>query len=248
MVPGPIAAKLISSFAEMGQQIGPASQESRAAVVGESHGLAPRSLGILRPAYLIFLVSLVSTYFLSPERLTGQEESPAVAVFVTPATRLSQISGHDRLWIGGWGGFAIPSGWSFGGAAFVLPNGVTLPGNAPGLDLDLTAAYGGAIAKYRWLALGDGPSVAGQLLFGAGNLDIVNPATQVETDSDNFLVLEPEIFLEQQIVPHLALSLSGGYRFTFGVEDLPMLDNDALSGASISLGFRLQYPSLRLGN
>jgi len=83
------------------------------------------------------------------------------------------------------------------------------------------------------------------LLLGGGNAEVVEAAVGRELGADNFLVVEPRLLWSRQIAEFAQGTLALGYRAAFGVDDLPGIGGQQLSGPSLSLSVSILQRSLR---
>jgi len=124
-----------------------------------------------------------------------------------------------------------------GGGGVTILHRVEIEGSEGGTGFSLDLGYGGLILRY-WEPLA-GPLV-GQagLLLGAGHAEVRDQLTRREVGSDNFLVSEAEMSVFYPLFSRLYLGVSGGYRLTAGVDDLPGVSPTDLDSFTATLSLR----------
>lgn len=165
------------------------------------------------------------------------EQTPASAALEASVT-LSKVRGETGLFAGGRGLLGTGGRVALGGAGWILTTDISIPTGSPGSDLQLLVAYGGITAEVAVLG---GTPVRGFLrtLVGAGSARVELPVVATEIAADNFAVIEPEAIILRTLRGALSIGAGLGYRFVFGVEDLPGVLAGDLSGPSASLFLRV---------
>jgi hypothetical protein len=162
---------------------------------------------------------------------------PASAALEASVT-LSTVRSEPSFFAGGRGLLSTGGRVALGGAGWILATDASIPTGNPGADLRLLVAYGGIIAE---VAVLDGTPVRAfvRTLVGAGSARVELPVVATEIAADNFAVIEPEAVILRRLRGALGIGAGLGYRFVFGVEDLPGVVSGDLSGPSASLFLRV---------
>ncbi len=170
-------------------------------------------------------------------RAQALEQRPASAALEASVT-LSKVRGETGLFVGGRGLLSTGGRVAIGGAGWLLTTDTSIPTGNPGSDLQLLVAYGGIAAE---VAVRAGTTVRLFLrtLVGAGSARVELPVVATEIAADNFAVFEPEAVILRRLRGVLGIGAGLGYRFVFGVEDLPGVLSGDLSGPSASLFLRV---------
>ena len=135
--------------------------------------------------------------------------------------------------VGGDMRIGLDASTSVGGAGWVLVTPSEIDGEVTGSELQLAIAYGGVLVERRLT----GPGTVGlglRLLLGAGNAKVSLPVVDTEIAVDNFGVIEPELVGAWNSTRWLQLRGQIGYRFVYGVEDLPQVGPRDLRGATLT--------------
>jgi len=190
----------------------------------------------MRSAVLFLLLLL-------PGPLAAQEAEPSqepprargTAAFLFKASSLAHA---DRVFLGGWAGLTFGNRFSVGGGGVALTKDVMLGGQESASGFELGMGYGGALIQYRYpLRSGFGPRLG--LLIGAGHAEVRDRLSGRELGADNFGIMEPEAGFYFSVLPWLHLAGSVGYRWTWGVEDLPLVRSDDLAGGTATVSVRI---------
>ena len=136
--------------------------------------------------------------------------------------------------LGGEASLHFARHFSIGAAGGALLKATPVVESGADLGTELRMGYGGLLFGYASGAE-HAVSLAGRLLVGAGNAEVRAVPVGNELGADNFLVVEPEIFLRILAVAPFHIGLAAGYRFVLGVQDLPTLVADDLEGASLTV-------------
>jgi hypothetical protein len=150
-----------------------------------------------------------------------------------------EVAGANRAFIGGGIGLYFGERFAIGGAGLALTDNVELEGSESSTGFDLGMEYGGLTLQY-WLPWTERLTWEAGLLAGAGHAQVRSLITGAEVGADNFGVMEPEIRLSMTTLPWLQVGGSLGYRFVWGVDDLPRVAVEDLRSFSISLNLRLR--------
>ncbi len=171
-----------------------------------------------------------------PGALRAQREASAQAS-LEAELGVTWVRSRAVALAGGSALFRVRDDFSFGGAGYVVVHRVDL--SQPGSALELALAYGGLLGEVR-IRESDRIRWTARLLLGAGNAKAVVPVVGTELNSDNFGVLEPRLVASAWIARPISAKVEAGYRFVYGLEDIPRMSAEQLRGfvltASICLG------------
>jgi len=178
----------------------------------------------------------------SGAQVTPETPEPA-RVGATAAVVLEggQVAGARRMFVGGWGGLVFGNDLVVGGGGAALSRRVEITGSESATGFDLGVGFGGIYVRYaaaRWGA------IAGEwgLLLGAGHAEVNDRLVGLEVGADNFMVLAPEAGLTYEVFRELHLGVSVGYRYVWGVEDLPLLSSEDFRSVTGTLSVRVGGP------
>lgn len=187
-------------------------------------------------------VLLAASLVLAPPTLRAQEtregDSFRAWILGQASWKITEVAGHRSSLIGGSLAFGLTPRTMVGGAGFQL-SGSTSPDPAPersGRRLDF--GYAGVMVE-RLHALDPDWAATGTVLLGAGHGTVRNRDLGVELGADTFGVVELEGGVVWRRPSPFQASLGGGYRFTYGVQDLPGVTSADLRGFTLTLGVRL---------
>ncbi len=175
-------------------------------------------------------------------QVTPQAPEPArVGATAAVVVEGGHLAGASRMFVGGWGGLVFGNNLVVGGGGAALSRRVEITGSESPTGFDLGVGFGGIYVRYaaaRWGAL------AGEwgLLLGAGHAEVNDRLVGLEVGADNFMVLAPEAGLTYEIFRKLHLGASVGYRYVWGVEDLPLLSSEDFRSLTGTLSVRLGGP------
>lgn len=128
----------------------------------------------------------------------------------------------------------------FGGAGWVLLGTTAVPSGNPGSPYELRFAYGGLVGELVLVETERG-ALSLRTLIGAGNAKVTSvPIMTTLIGADNFGVFEPELAGAWRLHRGLHITAAAGYRFTFGVEDLPGVSPSDLRGPSLRTGLAIR--------
>ena len=140
--------------------------------------------------------------------------------------------------VGGDARISFGTSFSLGGGGWVQTKPMIISGVAGASDLELAISYAGVQSEYRlWPPQGAG--IGFRLLVGAGSAKVSLPIVGTELAADNFGVVEPEVVGLLPLRDFAALRAQVGYRFVYGVEDLPQVDAKHLRGMTLTLSLSL---------
>jgi hypothetical protein len=155
------------------------------------------------------------------------------------------LDGKDAIMIGAKGGWVIDHRLTIGLAGTIFVNDIQFSSYAKYDELSLAGSYGGLLIE-PVLAPFAPIHFAFPVIIGAGGIASIyyqqwlndKYIEPVVWDSDAFLVIEPGIELEVNVVPFMRASLGVSYRHT-SLINLPDTRKDALRGlnANFSLKF-----------
>ena len=170
-------------------------------------------------------------------QLTGSESTTATT-FVSAGLRRTSLRNSGAWMVGGEARISFGSAFSLGGGGWAMAKPLGIPSVASESDLQLAVSYAGVQAEYRlWPAQAAGIGL--RLLAGAGSAKVSLPIVGTELAADNFGIVEPEIVGILPMHDFAALRTRVGYRFVYGVEDLPRVDPKHLRGATLTLSLML---------
>jgi len=183
------------------------------------------------------LVALATLTIPIQAQVAPSGSSTATAI-VSAGVRRTSFRNRGAWMVGGDAQISFSTAFSLGGGGWTMTKPLALSGVANASDLELAVSYAGVQSEYRlWPALGAGIGL--RLLVGAGSARVSLPIVGTELAADNFGVVEPELVVVLRLRDFAALRAQAGYRFVYGVEDLPQVDPIHLRGATISLSLLL---------
>ncbi|MEJ2203035.1 MAG: hypothetical protein P8170_02890 [Gemmatimonadota bacterium] len=176
---------------------------------------------------------------ISPVVLRAQatEQIPAFAVLEASLT-FSTLRGEASSFVGGTGLLSTGGRLAVGGAGWIQATDAAIPTGTQGSELELLVAYGGVAVQ---VALRDREPVGVfvRALLGAGSARVRLPVVGTEIAADNFGVVEPEVAILRHLPSIFSIGAGLGYRFVFGVEDLPGVRSGDLRGPVARLFVRV---------
>jgi len=186
---------------------------------------------------------LLASLLVLPGPLPAQSapEEPApdrVEAAAAALLRTGEIAGIRGPLLGGWVGIVFGDRFVLGGGGTTLLEDVDLPGLEGSTGFDLRMGYGGVILKYR-SPLSPRLTGEGGFLLGAGHAEVRDRLAGIEVGAENFLTLEPEVILYLDLFRGTSVGVGLGYRFAWGVEDLPRATAQDLRSALGSLSLRI---------
>lgn len=191
----------------------------------------------MRFAALFLLLLLIPGPARAQESAASEDVARAsgTAAFLVKASSLADV---DRVFLGGWAGLTFGNRFSFGGGGVALTKDVMLGGQESASGFELGMGYGGALFQYRY-PLRPRLQPHFSLLVGGGHAEVRDRLTGREIGADNFGIIEPEGGISFRVLSWLHLAGSAGYRWTWGVEDLPLVQSDDLAGVTATLSLRV---------
>jgi hypothetical protein len=162
-------------------------------------------------------------------------------------TRFTRLRGEEALLLGIKGGIIFDGRLFVGlsGHGMVTPNRFTGQTSSPGgiqvdRNLSLKFGYGGVELGYA-LAPVKVVHIYIPVLFGAGMGEVVHkfddqvdfnsvPYSEAVVDNSIFLVVEPGLQVEVNILPYMKFGFGGSYRQVFGANLAFGIDDPSLSG------------------
>jgi hypothetical protein len=152
-----------------------------------------------------------------------------------PVVRVGDFAGKTAGFIGGRGGVLLGRGFTIGGMGMGLVND-NIREPAPG-SRQLMMGYGGLYVE-QMLAPSKLVHVSvGALLGGGGASWVDRLDRRIQTPSDGFFVVEPEVSLEVNVTRFFRLGLTGSYRYLDGL-GLSGLPTDQLNGPMGGVSFK----------
>lgn len=159
----------------------------------------------------------------------------------------TMIDGRNGLLMGGRGEWIIGHGLGlgFGGYGFINDPTYNVDDN---LYYSLTGGYGGFVIEP--IIMGRWPvHIALPVLLGAGGVALTSYSDEVFMqlepydvfleDASAFLVAEPGIELELNMVRWMRLAFFGSYRFTTNIVSMGSINDKAINGWSAGITFKV---------
>lgn len=169
----------------------------------------------------------------TPETLFGN--IGRVSGWGGPVVRVGDFAGKTAGFIGGRGGVLLGRGFTIGGMGMGLVNDnirEPLPGSR-----QLMLGYGGVYLE-QMLAPSKLVHVSvGTLLGGGGASWVDRLDRRIQTPTDGFFVVEPEVALELNVTRFFRLGVTASYRYTDGLA-LAGLPADRMNGYTGGLSFK----------
>jgi len=186
------------------------------------------------------LVLLAALAAAAPSGVAAQElPLDPVRAVVGAGTKLTWVAEQGSWLIGGKAGLVFQERLVLSAAGYALATSVEVGGTSSGTSFRLDMGYGGVLVEYL-LRRDEVLDLTLASLVGAGYGEVYSPVQQIQITSDNFMVLEPEVFLRYRVLPWARLYASGGYRLTWGVS-LPGVAPGDLEGLAIGLGIQVGF-------
>lgn len=173
---------------------------------------------------------------------TAQEATERrAAASVEGSLALTRLHGSSTWMSGVTGLLGLGPRFSLGGSGSLALEPRRVAGSVPGTDLDLRVAYGGVVGQLLVLESGSGQGWL-RILAGAGNAKLDLAAAQTQIASDNFGVVVGELGGDVRLHGRLRAGAAAGYRFTYGVEDLPGVGALHLRGPTMRVLLSFHHP------
>jgi hypothetical protein len=167
---------------------------------------------------IVFIVFMAVPFALNADAKTLVPENFESGGYGGPAFKFTTIDGQFSFLMGGGGAWLINHRISIGGMGF----GLTSDLSSGGRDIDMS--YGGFNGGYVFFP----DSVVhftAHATIGWGEVSLTGPA-----ESDNFLVIEPSLDAEVNLVTWVRLCAGVSYRIVSGVSGITGINNSDLSG------------------
>ena len=195
----------------------------------------------MRPALLRTAVA-AAALALAPAFLTAQQAPETlfggvgrVSGWGGPLVRVGEFAGTTSGFIGGRGGVLLGGSFTIGGMGMGLINdNIREPGPT---GRQLTMGYGGLYLEQMFAPSKLVHVSVGTLLGGGGASWMDRQDRRVQTPTDGFFVIEPELSIEVNVTRFLRIGLTGSYRRISGL-DLVGLPSDQLDGPMGGLSFK----------
>ena len=141
-------------------------------------------------------------------------------------TKFTRLNDKDAVIVGGHGGVIFNSYFYFGLGAYGLVTTNQFPGSSPEESLDMQMGYTGLMMGFNVM-----PKkvihFSVPLFLGVGNLELEHNNIFVENSA--FLLFEPGVQLEVNVVQFMKIGLGVGYRMVHGTNLRNELTDDDLS-------------------
>ena len=141
-------------------------------------------------------------------------------------TKFTRLNDKDAVIVGGHGGVIFNSYFYFGLGAYGLVTTNQFPGSSPEESLDMQMGYTGLMMGFNVM-----PKkvihFSVPLFLGVGNLELEHNDIFVENSA--FLLFEPGVQLEVNVVQFMKIGLGVGYRMVHGTNLRNDLTDDDLS-------------------
>ena len=168
----------------------------------------------------------------------ARAQSPATAQIEATA-RLTSIH-HEFVPLVGAAALVRLSGkLSIGGGGWILLADREIEGNGAFPRQQLGFGYGGLVIEVGTFSIGRLAGFSTRTLLGAGNAELRDVVTGTRVDSDNMLVVEPEMLLGFPLAARMSGAIGLSYRHAWRVQDLGGITRGDLSGLSLALHLRI---------
>lgn len=153
--------------------------------------------------------------------------------------RFSSVGGTTQPLLAGFVMLTIGTRVALGGGGVILARTVDVGGDPIYPDRGLGFGYGGLAAEVVGPSVGSLVGTGFRVLLGAGNVDLTDNATGTRIQSDNVVVVEPELLVRARLTSWLGVSVSSSYRFTRGVDRIDSAAVGNLQSVAAGLAFTL---------
>ena len=144
-------------------------------------------------------------------------------------TRITNIDGTESVILGGHGGVIFNSYFYFGIGAYGLVTNNQFAGTYPEQSLDMNMGYTGLMMGFNILPT-KVVHFSIPMFIGVGNLELEHNDIFVENSA--FLLFEPGLKLEINVVQFMEISLGAGYRMVHGTNLRNDISDEDLSNWS----------------
>lgn len=184
---------------------------------------------------------LAATLLLPLEALPAQQAPDEARAFrawplAQASWKVTKVGDQKASLFGGLVGFGLTPRTVLGGGGFQLSGAASLDAEAEGSRRRLDFGYAG-VALQHLRPLAPDWAATGALLLGAGHATVRDRG--IELGADNFGILELQVAGVWRGPSPFQVSLSPGYRFASGVQDLPGVSAADLGGLTLTFGLRL---------
>ncbi|HBS87614.1 MAG: hypothetical protein A2W91_15230 [Bacteroidetes bacterium GWF2_38_335] len=207
---------------------------------------------------LLIQILLITAFFGFSQENAGSNENEEIKTLFDGSftnggygsfdMKVSMVNKDAGLLLGGKGGWIINHRLVIGGAGFGLANTVSFTGTGDaGTNTDLTLDFGYGGLMFEYIIMPQNPfHLSVPFVLGAGGATIYekDPGSLFSDqyygnalESSGFIVLEPGVDLEINLIKFFRASLGVSYRYTIGSNMNRISDND-LSGISVNMGFK----------
>lgn len=191
---------------------------------------------------LIHAAAAAAALMLTPPTLTAQQAPETlfgsvgrVSGWGGPVARVGEFADKTAGFIGGRGGVLLGGSFSIGGMAMGLVNDNIREAGANGRQL--TMGYGGLYLEQMFAPTKVIHVAVGTLLGGGGASWMDRQDRRVQTPTDGFFVIEPEVSIEVNVTRFLRIGLTGSYRRISGL-GLAGLPTGTFNGPTGGVAFK----------
>ena len=173
-----------------------------------------------------------------PSTNTVQVEDTDGRAFITVGARATRVRSSANAMLGGDLRIRLPGNYSGGLTIWTTAAATSVPGGSTGIDYSMDFAYGGAVLERPYWR-GMGLTVGARATVGAGLARMTLPGVSGYTQADNFGVAEAEVYGTRAVSGSVGLRAQLGYRYAFGVDDLPQTLSRHFRGVSFTVGMAI---------
>jgi hypothetical protein len=195
---------------------------------------------LLRAAVVLAVFVALPAHAMAQAAPAGSTSPRAGAIGAFLVTS-GEVAEARAVFMGGWGGLVFREGIVLGGGGVALTKRIQLAGAESSTGFDLGAGFGGIYLRYIERT-NHRLTPEGGLFLGAGHAEVTDRMVGLEIGADNFFVIEPEAALGYRVFRRLHVGVSLGYRFVWGVQDLPLLASGDFRSLTGSVSLRLGGP------
>lgn len=172
--------------------------------------------------------------------------------YLAATANYSEINGHDALTIGGRFGWVIDHKLTIGLAGYGFANDIYIDNVDANEGYNLAGGYGGLFLE-PIIAPKFPVHVSFPVLFGVGGVAYNKEVGHWEKDddgdenyeydyytedSDAFVIIEPGVEIEMNVVKNLRIAFGATYRYAYDI-NLINTDSDILDGLSYGITFKI---------